>query len=179
MEKSLILIRISGSISRRKHGIKLHSHKSSVHHSIFGRTGMNIDTCKIYYSFRSIEILKLDLTFCVTVQGIGVIGVKFLHIKMSRPHTDLFIRRKRDRYLSMRDRITVQVFNHGHDLCDTGFVIGTQNGGSVGCDKSPAFQGRKMREHFRGKNPSAFSQWEILTIVDRGQYRCYFMITEI
>ena len=87
-----------------------------------------------------IEVFILNLTFGVSVHGIGKIRIKFFDIKMIRSSANFLIRSKSDRNLTMWDIFSQNPFCHGHDLCNSGFVIRSQNRISIAGDQSTTFE---------------------------------------
>ena len=87
-----------------------------------------------------IEVLILNLTFGVSVHGVGKIRIKFFDIKMIRSSANFLIRSKSDRNLTMWDIFSQNPFCHGHDLCNSGLVVCTEDGISVAGDQSTTFE---------------------------------------
>ena len=139
MEKSFIVFRISWCVSGREHGIELHGNKCCVDHCIFRRTRVYVYTGKFYYCSGSIKVFILDFTFCITIKCISKISSKFFYIKMGWSHSYFFIRGKCNTEGTMRNSIVIEGLNHCHDLGNSGFVICTEDGGSIGSNESSAF----------------------------------------
>ena len=131
MEKSLIVLCVPWRIRRGEHGIKFHGNKGSIDHGIFGRTGMDIDALENYFCTAGVEVFVLDLAFCITVQGIGVICTEFFYIEVSRSHADLFIWSKRNTERSVRYFFRKDMLQRCKDLRNAGLVVSTQDCGSV------------------------------------------------
>ena len=139
MEKSFIVFRISWCVSGREHGIEFHGNKCCVDHCILRRTWMYVYTGKFYYCFGSIKVFILDFTFCITIKCISKISSKFFYIKMGWSHSYFFVRGKCNTERTMRNSIVIEVFNYCHNLGNSGFVICTEDGGSIGSNESSAF----------------------------------------
>ena len=139
MEKSFIVFRISWCVSGREHGIELHGNKCCVDHCVFRRTWVYVYTGKFYYCFGSIKVFILDFTFCITIKCISKISSKFFYIKMGWSHSYFFVRGKCNAERTMRNSIVIEVFNYCHNLGNSGFVICTEDGGSIGSNESSAF----------------------------------------
>ena len=139
MEKSFIVFRISWCVSGREHRIELHGNKCCVDHCIFRRTRVYVYTGKFYYCFGSIKVFILDFTFCITIKCISKIRSEFFYIKMGWSHSYFFVRGKCNTEGTMRNSIVIEGLDHCHDLGNSGFVICTEDGGSIGSNESSAF----------------------------------------
>ena len=96
---------------------------------------MDIEALNVELCFACVEALVLDLAFCAAVDGVGIVRAERLHVKMRSSASDLFVRGKCHTERTVRDPFLLDYFYHGKDLGDTGFVIGTENGGPVGGDE--------------------------------------------
>ena len=79
----------------------------------------------------------------------------------------------------MRNIFFDQCFGHGHDLGNSGFIIGTKNGCTVCCDQGASGKRWKMREIFYGKGTSTCAKRQITAIVVLVYDRDDVMVTVI
>ena len=100
---------------------------------------MYVYTGKFYYCSGSIKVFILDFTFCITIKCISKIRSEFFYIKMGWSHSYFFVRGKCNAERTMRNSIVIEVFNYCHNLGNSGFVICTEDGGSIGSNESSAF----------------------------------------
>ena len=71
--------------------------------------------------------------------ALSKIRSEFFYIKMGWSHSYFFVRGKCNTEGTMRNSIVIEVLNHCHDLGNSGFVICTEDGGSIGSNESSAF----------------------------------------
>ena len=79
----------------------------------------------------------------------------------------------------MRNIFFDQCFSHGHDLGNSGFIIGTKNSCTVCCDQGASGKRWKMREIFYGKGTSTCAKRQITAIVVLVYDRDDVMVTVI
>ena len=72
-----------------------------------------------------------------------------------------------------------KLLHHGHNLRDSGFIIGTQNGGTVGGNQGASLELRQVREIGHAKHPAARSQRDIPSVVVFNNLRIRRGIAEI
>ena len=89
--------------------------------------------------FTCIEVLILDLAFRVAVQCVGKVSAEFFYIKMSRAHSNLFIRRKRNTDPAMRNILRDKSFRQGHDLRNACLIIRPEYRCSITRNKRTSF----------------------------------------
>lgn len=123
---------------RKEHGIEFHGNKCCVDHCILRRTWMYVYTGKFYYCFGSIKVFILDFTFCITIKCISKISSKFFISKWAGP-IPISSSGVNAIQRTMRNSIVIEGLNHCHDLGNSGFVICTEDGGSIGSNESSAF----------------------------------------
>ena len=140
MIESLIVLGIRWSFSLREGSVDLHCHQGGIDHHIFCRSRVYIHAFDLKDRICGIEVLILNLTFGVSVHGVGKIRIKFFDIKMIRSSANFLIRSKSDRNLTMWDIFSQNLFCHGHDLCNSGLVVCTEDGISVAGDQSTTFE---------------------------------------
>src|SRR5690606_36524899 len=103
--------------------------------------------------FRSVEILKLQLSDLASIHGVGPLGPEFRHIEFMRPSSDLFIRGKTDPDLPVfYFRVLQQIFHGSHDLSYPGLVISAKKGGAVGSYNGLSFVLKQIFKIGRGKD---------------------------
>ena len=98
---------------------------------------------------RRVEILELQFPYAATVDGVGPLRVKGIYVEVFCPLADLFIRRKGDTDIPVRDIFLFQHRQRRHDLGNPRFVIGTQQRFAVGGDERLTKQLVQHREHHR------------------------------
>src|SRR5258705_997487 len=77
--------------------------------------------------------LIADLAECFTINGVGYLGAESLYVKFIYAASDFLIRRESDRQRAVFDlRILTQCVNHGHDLCNSRFVVRSEKRRAVG-----------------------------------------------
>ena len=149
MVKSFVLFGISRNLISWKHIVDICCYENRIDHDIFCRSGMNILPVDFKFCFTGIEILVLDLAFSISVHCIGNFSIKSFKIEMSSTASAFFIRCKCYAQRSVRNLFFLNAFDHCHDLCDSGFVISSENGCAVRSDQCTSFQICQMRKVLR------------------------------
>ncbi len=152
---------------RRQQPVELHRQQHGVDHLVFGCTGMDVSSFEMYSSQCCIKVFKLQFSDFATIHGISKISIEFFHIKMIGASSDLFIGCKGHTNGSMLYfRVLFQPLQRRYDLGNSGFIVGSQQGGSVGGDDVLTFVVRQFREIDRGKDNVFFLvQNNISTVV--------------
>lgn len=76
---------------------------------------------------RGIEVLKFQLPYWATIDGVRPLGAKFFNVKQVRTATNLFVRRETNADVAVFDVwIRFQVSNCTDDFSDARFVVGTK-----------------------------------------------------
>ena len=140
MIESLIVLGIRWSFSAREGGVDLHCHQGGIDHHVFCGSRVYIHPLDLKDRICGIEVLILDLTFGIAVHGIGKISIKFFNVKMIGASADFLIRSKSDGDRTVWDLFCQYSFCHSHDLCNSGFVIRSQNRISIAGDQSTTFE---------------------------------------
>ena len=149
MIESFIILCSARCLHRWKSIIDLHSNQTCIDHSIFGRTRMYVESFDHEIRFACVEVLILDLAFGITVQCIAVVSTELFYVEVRSTGTNLFIRCKCYAQRSVRNLFFLNAFDHCHDLCDSGFVISSENSRAVRSDQCTSFQTCQMREVLR------------------------------
>ena len=89
--------------------------------------------------FAGIEVLVLDLAFCVSVQCIGLFRSELLYVKMSRTCPDLLVRCKCNAERSVWYLLVLKSFNQGKNLGDACLIICAKYGCPVRRNKGASF----------------------------------------
>ena len=135
MVESFILFGMTRNLESWEHIVDICGNENGIDHHIFCRTRMYIFAIDLKFCFACIEVLILDLAFAVPVQRIGNLRVKSIKIKMCSAAATFFVRCKCDTDLSVRNLFCDQDLKKLHDLSNTGFVVNSEDGISIGSDE--------------------------------------------
>ena len=114
---------------------------------------MNVQTFKSYFGSCRIEVFIFQFANLPAVDRISPFTTEFLHVKMVGPFPDLLVRSKTDTYLAMFDfRVILQIFHSSDDGCHTAFIVGSQQGLTVGYNNILVFIIIQFRKHLGRKN---------------------------
>ena len=135
MGKAFVALGTVGPLMDRQQGIEFHGDKLGVDHTVFRITRVDVPPMESDNGGGGIEVFVLQLAQGAAVDGVGVIGAEVFEVETVRAPADLLIRRKADADSGVGDVRSHQFLDGGQDLCDTGLVVGTQKGRSVGDDQ--------------------------------------------
>ena len=136
MEESFITLSISWILFYWKHIMIFHCKQRSVDHCIFCGTCVDAQTMYDNLCRACIEVFIFQFAQFTAVNGICEICTKTFHVKIVCTAANLFVWCKSDADFAMFNRrIVDQFFCHGHDFCDTCFVICTEQSGSICYDQ--------------------------------------------
>ena len=123
---------------------------NGINHLILSISRMYITPFKSNFSGSSIEVLELQL-----------------YIEFMSAFTDFFIRIETDTDFSVFDfRVFFQIGHCGNNLCNTGFIISTEQSFSVGYNQIFSFMIQQFRKLRRGKNHIFFgTKYNIRTVI--------------
>ena len=107
-----------------------------VYHLSFGIARMYADTLDADLRTGSIEVLELQFANIPAIHRVGPFAAELLYIKMVGAHADLFVGIKGNTDITVTDLLMVAQIAHGlYNLCDSSFVIGSQQRVAVGDDQ--------------------------------------------
>ena len=111
-------------------------HQGGVFHLPLGAAGVDIQAAHRQNGGGGVKVFVFDLAQFAAVHGIGFGGREPLQTEAVGTTPDLLIGGKADRNRAVPDlRVGQQLLAQGHDLRHAGFVIGPQQGGTVGDDQ--------------------------------------------
>ena len=139
MIKSLIVFGSSRCLHRWQAVVDLYRNQTGIDHRIFSFTRMNIKSPDFKFCFAGIKILVLNLPFTVTIQSISILCAKLIQIEMFRSHSNFLIRSKCYTNHAMRPIFCLDSFNHSQNLCNSCFVICSQNRCSIRSEQCTSF----------------------------------------
>lgn len=87
---------------------------------------LNIKTC-----FARIEVFVLNLSFCVAVQCVTVLGTKLLYVKAGGSRSDFLIGSKSNADRPVWNIFCLQTFNQSKNLGNSCLVVSSKDGGAV------------------------------------------------
>ena len=167
VEESLITGSELRPLLHRKHSVKLHCNDDCIYHLVLCITRMHIASLDMDLCTGSIEILVLKLSNLSAVHCIGILCTKLLHIKLVHATSNLLVGSKTNLNLSVLElRVLHNVLHCSHNLCNTGLVICTKKGCSVGCNQSLANILPYLREICHRQSDSKRGiQHNVLTVI--------------
>src|SRR5690606_24910109 len=115
---------------------KILSYIQTVHHFILGVPGMYDFSFYSYFGAGGVKVFQFEFAHLTAIHGISPFGSKFIHIGFMCASANLLI--GSESYLdgSMRNmRIIDEIFHGGYNFGYTGFIIGSQKRGAIGCDE--------------------------------------------
>ena len=129
--------------------VELAPYGDSVDHLILGAAGMYLNAMNGDVCVSRVEGLGVYLAGGLAVKGVGEIGVEIAYIVILAAFADLLICSKANLDGAvLYFRMGCKVFDHVHDLCNAGLVIGAQQSGAVGNNKVLTYVVEHMLEYF-------------------------------
>src|SRR5690606_36791537 len=128
---------------------------------------VHTQSVNFHYSSRSVKVLIFQLSGFATVHCISPFGTKLLNIKFMCTSTDFLIGSKSNCYSTEIDfRMCQQILCRGHNFGNSGLIICSKQGGSVGSNQCFAEILLQVFECCRRKcKSSLFSQKKITTVI--------------
>ncbi len=128
------------------------SQRQRIHHHPFCGTGMHIVADNFDINRRGVEVFKFQLSHATAVNGIGPLRIKCRNVKMLRPFTNLFVRRKGHADITVRNIFLDEHRQRGHDFRHASFIIRAQQRFTVCSDQRLTQKLMQHREHHRRQN---------------------------
>ena len=139
--------------------------RQRVHHHPFGGAWMDVVADNFDGDRSRVEVFILQFTHAAAVYGVGPLGVKRFNVKVFRPFAHFFIWRKGHSDIAVRDVLPFQHRQRGHDFGDAGFIIGAEQGFTVGGNQRLPQQLVQHGEHHRRQHFIADTQRDIATAI--------------
>ncbi|OPZ95448.1 MAG: hypothetical protein BWY72_02106 [Bacteroidetes bacterium ADurb.Bin416] len=134
--KTFVGLSVFWGVVPGQQGGKLVGDAYSVQHLMFGIAGMNVATFDNHLGTGGVEVFVFQLPDFTTVDGIRPVGSESGHVEVIGALSDFLIGRETDANGTMFDFGMSQEVFHGRDnLCQTGFVVGAQQGFTIGTDQ--------------------------------------------
>ena len=112
-----------------------------------------------------VKVLIFQLTDTTTINGISPLRTEFFQIHILRATADFFIRREGNADITVRNITVFQTHHSSDDFCDTGFIIRSQQGFTVGHNQGFTQHGVQHREHDRRQHFVTDAECDITTTV--------------
>ena len=114
-----------------------------------------------------VEVFKFQFTHFTSVHRIGPLASELLNVELVRSQSDFLIRIKSDTDFSVFNfRMCLQVSNGSHNFSNTGLVVCSQQGMSVGYNQVFSYMILQFRELRRRQDDViGFRQYNIPTLV--------------
>ena len=141
MNKTFIAFGVFRLLFFGKHILQFSRSGKRINHHIFCRTRMHILSLNFYLNTCGIKVFVFEFTQGAAVYGIGKVRPEFFYIKKIGTSSDFFIGSKTDFYFAVFNfGMSQKIFYSAHDNCNTGLIVCTQEGCSVGCNNLLTFK---------------------------------------
>ena len=151
-------------------------YEACVFHDAFRFAGMHAFTVDFERGACGVEVFVGDVAFVAAVNGVGVFCLEIAEVQAVCTASDFFVWREAYPDVAVAGEVFVaaafgvavgfdEFFHGGHDFCDSGLVVGSEERRSVGCDERATlepFERREIIDFQRG--PGAFEQ-NVSTVV--------------
>ena len=136
MDEALISFGVLGAHRRGQHRVEIAEEVGRVDHATLRIARMDGVSAECSGDLAGVEALPFQLTDRATVDGVGIRASERFDIEQRRPMPDLFIRAEADAERRVRQLgVGAQAGDERHDLGDTRFVVGTEQGRAVGANQ--------------------------------------------
>ena len=136
MIETLISICMFRTLPGWQQAIHLSSHLQSINHLIFSITRMHVPSLNSNLGTGGIEVFIFQFALKTTINGVSEFSTKFLHVEIIHTPAYFLIRRETDTDFPVLNlRVRHQIFGSRHDLCNTRFIVSTQQSCPVGRDQ--------------------------------------------
>ena len=162
-----------GDLVRGQHGIEFKCDFLRVDHNIFCRTGMYGASADRYTDCGGVEVLILDFVRRSAVHRVGECGVETGNVEEIGPLADFLIRCECDAERTVGEVPGLYDFQRGHDLGDSGFVVGAEQGRAVRCDQCVPDEIFHERVQCRIKRESGAAERDRRTVPAAHNLRLY------
>ncbi len=166
MIEAFIAFGVLGCFTAGEHRSELVCHTHRVDHLVFGIARVDVAAAERDLSDCCIEVFKLKFADFSSVHRVAPIGGESLDVEFVGTEADFLVRIEGDADVAVRDFIVLkEKVDGGDNFSDTGLVVGTEEGVTVGDDKVLTYVVEHFGE-FSGVKANAFVvEWNHFAVV--------------